>query len=71
MPISSKTQKCIDHYRAIRDLIGEEDVAFLKAFLDAAHTIFDDEEGDDQAPENVRQGMGVLCDILDPEGIAA
>jgi hypothetical protein len=78
MAISADTQKAIDHYKQVRDLLGEEDVAFLKAFLDHAMSLlptFDDGtlcdlDETEEAPDAVRQGVGVLCDILDPEGIA-
>lgn len=82
MGISADTQKSIDHYRQIRDLIGEEDLKILKAFLE--HAMFylpttddgeliveDADTGEETiAPDLVRAGVGLICDILDPEGIA-
>lgn len=66
MGISPDTQKAIDHYQAVKNLIGEEDMTVLKQFLDWI-------DANVQLPEDnaiVGQGYGLLVDILDPEGIA-
>ncbi|MBX5130775.1 hypothetical protein HJB53_30255 [Rhizobium lentis] len=78
MGISVDTQKAIDHYQAVKDLIGAEDLAYLKAFLDYAmyHLPTDNEGqllGEDEvrpATDEVRQGLGLIIDIIDPDGIA-
>ncbi|QIG69201.1 hypothetical protein EVB78_167 [Rhizobium phage RHph_N1_15] len=78
MGISADTQKAIDHYKAVRDLIGAEDLAYLKAFLAyAQHHLPTNDEGEllgeDEvrpATDEVRQGLGLIIDIIDPEGIA-
>lgn len=80
MPISAETQKAIDHYKAIRDLIGEEDLAHLTAFIDyAARTLpagVDGEflefteTGEESVSDSIASGFGLLCDIMDPDGIA-
>lgn len=66
MSISPDTQKTIDHYQAVKNLIGEEDMTVLKQFLDWI-------DANVQLPEDnatVGQGYSLLVDILDPEGIA-
>lgn len=65
MGISADTQKAIDHYQAVKDLIGAEDMAHIKTFLDWIDASVQLPEGD-----AVMQGYGVLVDILDPTGIA-
>ncbi|WP_456868279.1 hypothetical protein [Galbibacter sp. BG1] len=66
MAISAETQATIDHYKAVRDLIGKEDVAQIKAFTDwfvQAHDL-------EKAPQFVQDAIGLFCDIFDPTGIA-
>ncbi|TDW20452.1 hypothetical protein EV128_12582 [Rhizobium azibense] len=78
MAISADTQKAIDHYKAVRELLGEEDAGYLRSFLDYAmyhlpttdDGILSDEDEVRPATDEVRQGLGLIMDILDPEGIA-
>lgn len=64
------------HYQAVKDLIGEEDLAFLKAFFDFAMANLEiDKDGNlldadgSAASEEIDQGVGLIMDILDPSGI--
>lgn len=65
MAISKETQGAIDHYQAVKDLIGAEDMADLKAFCD-----WFSEQPYQDLPKQVGDGFGLLCDIMDPHGIA-
>lgn len=66
MTISSETQKTIDHYKAVRDFLGEEDVAQIQAFTDW----FVQANNLDKTPQFVQDAIGLFCDIFDPQGIA-
>lgn len=64
--ISKETRDRIDHYRAVAGLLGEEDNAVLKKFLDW----FVEEIAPYRSSTTVDQGIGLLANIIDPEGIA-
>lgn len=66
MAISSETQKTIDHYKAVRDLLGEVDVAHIKTFTDWFVSTF----SLTSAPELAQDAIELFCNIFDPEAIA-
>lgn len=65
MSLSPETKKAIAHYCEVRELIGAEDLADLKAFCE-----WFSEQPYQDLPQQVADGFGLLCDIMDPQGIA-
>jgi hypothetical protein len=67
-PIDYEDQRqARDHYRAVNKLIGEEDIKVLDALLTALNTGLTCDWED--LPEAIQEGLGLLGDIVMPEGI--
>ena len=59
---SDPEREAHEHYQAIHDLIGEEDLAVIQALIDWLCR----EVELDSAPLQVNEGVGILLYILEP-----